>query len=244
MQTDLKRIKKSMMREADMVVQNDNGDFVFLKHYFDSEKKVAGVIDCCFADDPCEWHRKILNAGKGFPYRYGITKFSPKSRKYCSQEQLKLDRLTGFVFQWRMVDYDLRSKRRDTELYNSTKSLQRAPRPELTVYSAGLDSAQIRRERLAFRGMKSMNTKRSLQERIADADARANAWLAKINECLERGEHFKAADISSKLQFWLDRSNNLRGCGPLPVPEYLTESSPATTTETLLADSQRKGDLK
>jgi hypothetical protein len=52
---------------------------------------------------------------------------------------------------------------------------------------------------------------RSLRERIADADARGSAWLAKANELAEAGKKEQAQRCYDKGQFWLDRSNKLRG---------------------------------
>lgn len=48
-------------------------------------------------------------------------------------------------------------------------------------------------------------------ERIADADARGSAWLAKANELTEAGKKQQAERCYEKCQFWLDRSNKLRG---------------------------------
>jgi hypothetical protein len=53
-----------------------------------------------------------------------------------------------------------------------------------------------------------------LRERIADADARGNSYLSSANEAREVGNVAKAEKLEAKGQFWLDRSNRLRGCGP------------------------------
>jgi len=53
--------------------------------------------------------------------------------------------------------------------------------------------------------------KKSLSERIADADQRGGHWLAEANEASERGDHKKAEELYEKGQYWLDRSNKLRG---------------------------------
>lgn len=50
-----------------------------------------------------------------------------------------------------------------------------------------------------------------LRERIADADARGSSWLAKANELAEAGKKEQAQRCYDKGQFWLDRSNKLRG---------------------------------
>ena len=55
--------------------------------------------------------------------------------------------------------------------------------------------------------------KKPLNERIADADARGSAWLAKANELREQGKKEQAERLYEKGQFWMDRSNKLRGCG-------------------------------
>ena len=53
---------------------------------------------------------------------------------------------------------------------------------------------------------------KTLAEKIADADARGNAWLAKANELAEAGKKQQAERCYDKGQCWLDRSNKLRGC--------------------------------
>lgn len=50
-----------------------------------------------------------------------------------------------------------------------------------------------------------------IAERIADADARGSAWLAKGNDLAEAGKKKQADRAYQKGQFWLDRSNRLRG---------------------------------
>lgn len=55
--------------------------------------------------------------------------------------------------------------------------------------------------------------KPTLEARIAAADARGSDWLAKGNYHAERGNKAKAEECYSKGQFWLDRSNKLRGNG-------------------------------
>lgn len=55
------------------------------------------------------------------------------------------------------------------------------------------------------------NFKKPLNERIADADARGSAWLAKGNELAEAGKKPQAQRCYDKGQFWLDRCNRLRG---------------------------------
>lgn len=46
---------------------------------------------------------------------------------------------------------------------------------------------------------------------VADADARGGKYLADANEAAERGNHEKAEKLYAKGQYWLDRSNKLRG---------------------------------
>lgn len=55
------------------------------------------------------------------------------------------------------------------------------------------------------------NPPKPLIERIADADARGSAWLARANEMTESGKKQQAERCYTKGQFWLDRSNKLRG---------------------------------
>ena len=53
--------------------------------------------------------------------------------------------------------------------------------------------------------------KKTLQERIIDADERGSRYLADANEAAERGEAEKAERLYEKGQFWLDRLNKLLG---------------------------------
>lgn len=55
-----------------------------------------------------------------------------------------------------------------------------------------------------------MANKKTLAERIAEADAKGNDWLAKANMAAERGEKDKAERMYAKGQKWLDMSNKLR----------------------------------
>jgi len=54
--------------------------------------------------------------------------------------------------------------------------------------------------------------KRTLAEKIADADAQGGRWLAAANEAAERGCKAQAEKLYEKGQYWMDRSNKLRGC--------------------------------
>jgi hypothetical protein len=56
-----------------------------------------------------------------------------------------------------------------------------------------------------------MKPRRTLSERIADADDRGGRYLADANEAAERGDTVKAEKLYDKVQYWLDRSNKLRG---------------------------------
>lgn len=53
--------------------------------------------------------------------------------------------------------------------------------------------------------------KRSLAERIADADARCSTYLANANEAEERGDRETAEKLYAKSGFWRDRYNRLKG---------------------------------
>lgn len=55
--------------------------------------------------------------------------------------------------------------------------------------------------------------KKSLSERILEADMRGGMYLGNANEAEERGDHTKAAKLFDKAQFWLDRYNLLTGQG-------------------------------
>lgn len=56
---------------------------------------------------------------------------------------------------------------------------------------------------------------KDLAERIAEADARGGDWLARFNELNEAGKGGtrKAQQCLERGQKWLDKSNELRGCG-------------------------------
>lgn len=56
-----------------------------------------------------------------------------------------------------------------------------------------------------------MATKKSLKERVMDAEERGNMYLADANEASERGDHVKAEKLYEKGQYWLDRYNKLTG---------------------------------
>lgn len=56
-----------------------------------------------------------------------------------------------------------------------------------------------------------MTPSKSLAERIADADERGGRYLADANEAAEAGKKDKAEKLYEKGQYWLDRSNKLRG---------------------------------
>lgn len=52
---------------------------------------------------------------------------------------------------------------------------------------------------------------KTLSDKIADADDRGARYLGDANEASERGNQVKAEKLYEKGQFWLDRSNKLRG---------------------------------
>ncbi len=56
---------------------------------------------------------------------------------------------------------------------------------------------------------------KTLSERVARADELGSRYLADFNELDERGlgNTPKAWKLLEKGQYWLDRSNKLRGCG-------------------------------
>jgi hypothetical protein len=59
--------------------------------------------------------------------------------------------------------------------------------------------------------MPSKKPEKSLSDKIADADMRGSDWLARGNEYAESGKKEQAEKCYQKCQFWLDRSNKLRG---------------------------------
>lgn len=52
---------------------------------------------------------------------------------------------------------------------------------------------------------------RTKDERIADADMRGNEWLLQARRAEEKGNLTKADECFRKGNYWLDRSNKLRG---------------------------------
>lgn len=58
---------------------------------------------------------------------------------------------------------------------------------------------------------KGVELVRAVDAQVAEADARGGAWLAKANELAEAGKHERAQLCYDKCQYWLDRSNRLRG---------------------------------
>lgn len=54
-------------------------------------------------------------------------------------------------------------------------------------------------------------TDKDLREKIADADQRGNEWLSKARDAEERGNQARADECYRKGNYWLDRSNKLRG---------------------------------
>lgn len=61
--------------------------------------------------------------------------------------------------------------------------------------------------------------KKTLRERIVDADVRGSKWLADGNEAAERGDKKRAEECYAKGQFWLDRYNLLAGNADRPAPK-------------------------
>ncbi|MGI0075907.1 MAG: hypothetical protein ACREAU_00695 [Nitrosopumilaceae archaeon] len=48
-------------------------------------------------------------------------------------------------------------------------------------------------------------------KKIADYEVRSGMWLGNGNEALEKGKKEKAEQCFQKAQYWLDKSNKLRG---------------------------------
>lgn len=61
--------------------------------------------------------------------------------------------------------------------------------------------------------------KRSLEDRIADADSLASRWLGDGNEAAESGDQVKAEACYEKSQYWLDRYNLLTNRGSKQGPK-------------------------
>jgi len=60
--------------------------------------------------------------------------------------------------------------------------------------------------------------KKTLSERILQADILAGRYLGNANEASERGDHAKADALYLKSQYWLDRYNLLAGNGDRAGP--------------------------
>ena len=60
--------------------------------------------------------------------------------------------------------------------------------------------------------------KKSLAERIVDAEVLGSRWLADGNDAAERGDKAKAEHCYARAQFWLDRYNLLTGRGEKAGP--------------------------
>lgn len=52
---------------------------------------------------------------------------------------------------------------------------------------------------------------KTLAQRIAEADEKGSRLLADANEAAEQGKTVKAQRLYERGQYWLDRSNKLRG---------------------------------
>lgn len=57
-------ILESLRWKEDMIVINDFGERVWLKPCYNKHNKRIGITDCCFANDPCNWHKKIAESIK------------------------------------------------------------------------------------------------------------------------------------------------------------------------------------
>lgn len=57
----------------------------------------------------------------------------------------------------------------------------------------------------------AMKTKKSLKERVIEAEVRGSHNLAEANAAAERGDKAKAERLYDKAQYWLDRYNKLAG---------------------------------
>jgi hypothetical protein len=61
--------------------------------------------------------------------------------------------------------------------------------------------------------------KKTLKDRILDAETRGNKWLADGNEASERGDQPRAEECYAKGQYWLDRYNLLTAQSDRPAPK-------------------------
>lgn len=46
----------------DMLVVNPFGDRVWLKPCFNERNERIGITDCCFAEEPCDWHAALAQS--------------------------------------------------------------------------------------------------------------------------------------------------------------------------------------
>jgi len=61
--------------------------------------------------------------------------------------------------------------------------------------------------------------KKPLSQRIADADALANRWLADGNHAAECGQPAKAQKCYERSQYWMDRYTLLTNSAEKPAPK-------------------------
>lgn len=101
-----------------------------------------------------------------------------------------------------------------SEIRTFDDALHLCPPAEEVGYQVrdNMAEALLRRAKDARDGM-NMKPKKTLSERIAEADERGSRYLADANEAAEAGKKDKAEKLYEKGQFWLDRSNKLRGNG-------------------------------
>ena len=60
---EAEQLLASLRWHADMVVVNDFDETVWLKPLIVDGKRI-GITDCCFADNPCDYHKHLSAPGK------------------------------------------------------------------------------------------------------------------------------------------------------------------------------------
>lgn len=55
---DPRELLESLRWKEDQLIVNDFGETVWLKARYLKGKRI-GITDCCFVEDPCDWHKSL-----------------------------------------------------------------------------------------------------------------------------------------------------------------------------------------
>ena len=62
-EVDVEELLRQLRWKEDMLITNDFGELVWLKPLFVDGKRI-GITDCCFEEEPCEWHAVFRDKGR------------------------------------------------------------------------------------------------------------------------------------------------------------------------------------